>query len=43
MILLKVDLLGANGGGVGSVIDTFFIISNITKKHGTFENSQAKV
>ena len=24
MILLKVDLLGAYGGGVGSMIDTFF-------------------
>ena len=33
MILLKVDLLGANGGGDGSTIDNLFIIPNNTKKN----------
>ena len=32
MILLKVDLLGAYGGGVGSVIDTFFCYFKYHKK-----------
>ena len=50
--MLKVDLLGAYGGGVGGTMGTllhqdpilrYLIFNNTQKKHGTLENNQTKV